>query len=252
MKNQTLIIFTLLMHVANAHFLRSVRDKKQNTNFDFYVLSMSYQPEFCYQHRHDDFSGCEAPLEFWRGSLTIHGLWPEFKDGKYPSTCSSEKFNPETVDDLGEDRFNTFWPNVKATDHSRSHYSFWEHEWTKHGTCTGLSQDEYFDTALTHFLPSPNIIRENYGSTVNKSDLLRAYSQDADSKYGDVVLVCSGNFLSEVRICVGRTEDGEGSQRIACIPEVIQEGNCGAHIMIAKFYVDDDLHKENELNIALE
>lgn len=240
------------MHVANAYFLRSATDEKQNKKFDFYVLSMSYQPEFCYQHRRDDFAGCEAPLEFWRGSLTLHGLWPEFKDGKYPSTCSDEKFNPETVDDLGEDRFNTFWPNVKAVDHSRSHYTFWEHEWTKHGTCTGLSQDEYFDTALKHFLPSPNIIRENYGSSVRKADLLRAYSQDDYSKYGDVILVCSGDFLSEVRICVGRSEDGEGSQRIACIPEVVQEGNCGEHIMIAKFYVDDELNKDDEVSIALE
>jgi ribonuclease T2 len=252
MKNYALIALFLLNHLANGLFLRSATKKKQSTNFDFYVLSMSYQPEFCYQHRYDDFAGCDAPLDFWRGSLTLHGLWPEFKDGEYPSTCSNEKFNPETVDDLGEDRFNTFWPNVKAVDHSRSHYSFWEHEWTKHGTCTGLSQDEYFDTALKHFLPSPNIIRENYGSTITKSDLLDAYRQDIYSDYGDVVLVCSGDFLSEVRICVGRTEDGEGSQRIACIPEVIQEGNCGDHIMIAKFYVDDELNKGLALSISLE
>ena len=48
-------------------------------SFDFYVLSMSYQPEFCYQHRHESFPGCESPNEFWKGSLTIHGLWPQVR-----------------------------------------------------------------------------------------------------------------------------------------------------------------------------
>ena len=51
--------------------------EKEKGPFDFYVLSMSYQPEFCYQHRRESFPGCEAPNEFWKGSLTMHGLWPE-------------------------------------------------------------------------------------------------------------------------------------------------------------------------------
>ncbi len=48
--------------------------------FDFYVLSMSYQPEFCFQHRHESFYGCENPMDFWRKSLTLHGLWPEVSE----------------------------------------------------------------------------------------------------------------------------------------------------------------------------
>jgi len=41
-------------------------------HFDFYVFSMSFQPEFCYEHKRDDFDGCRHPNEEWRGSLTIH------------------------------------------------------------------------------------------------------------------------------------------------------------------------------------
>lgn len=232
------VVILSLLHVVDA-YLSEEPLKLTNSGFDFYVLSMSFQPEFCYQHRYDKFAGCEAPIEFWRGSLTLHGLWPEFNDGNYPSTCSKEIFDPKTVDDLGEERFNTFWPNVKALDHSKSHYSFWEHEWTKHGTCSGLSQDEYFDTALKHFLPSPKIIRDSYGSVIRKKDLLIAYSQEIGDEKGDVVLICSGEFLSEVRICVGRTKEGGGSERIACIPEVVREGNCGDDIIITKFYTDE-------------
>lgn len=50
-----------------------------STSFDFYVLSMSYQPQFCYQHRSQGYAGCEDPDDFWRGNLTIHGLWPQVR-----------------------------------------------------------------------------------------------------------------------------------------------------------------------------
>lgn len=46
-------------------------------HFDFYVMSMSFQPEFCYEHRSQHYDGCSHPDVDWRGSLTIHGLWPE-------------------------------------------------------------------------------------------------------------------------------------------------------------------------------
>lgn len=206
-------------------------------SFDFYVLSMSYQPEFCYQHRHDGFDGCEDPMDFWKGSLTLHGLWPERNDGTYPSSCSTEKFNHQTVNDIGRTRFDTYWPNVKASSSpsSNAYYSFWEHEWTKHGTCSGLTQDAYFNSTLNHFLETPTIVRENYGSTISKTELMDAYG-------GDVVLVCSaGKFLSEVRTCVGKnSKDGAASKSIDCIPEVEQEGSCGDEIKIVKFYSDVD------------
>ena len=41
-------------------------------HFDFYVFSMSFQPEFCYEHKRDDFDGCRHPNDEWRGALTIH------------------------------------------------------------------------------------------------------------------------------------------------------------------------------------
>jgi|AntRauTorckE5430_2_1112549.scaffolds.fasta_scaffold07009_1 ribonuclease T2 len=168
-------------------------------------------------------------------------MWPEDDDGSWPSTCTKERFNPSTVYDLGEDRFNRMWPNVKASANSKSHYSFWEHEWTKHGTCTSMTQDEYFDTALKHFLSTPSIVREKYGKTVARDELLEAYRTDQSDEYGDVILVCSGGkYLSEVRVCIGKNADGTGSKRIKCISQVAQEDTCGSEITLQKFYIDDD------------
>ena len=60
---------------------KNKKSKKGNndSSFDLYVFSMSYQPEFCYQNRNRSYNGCENPIDFWRGSLTIHGLWPEVR-----------------------------------------------------------------------------------------------------------------------------------------------------------------------------
>ena len=50
-------------------------NNKEDDSFDFYVYSMSYQPEFC-RENHEKFVGCQHYKENWEGQLTIHGLWP--------------------------------------------------------------------------------------------------------------------------------------------------------------------------------
>lgn len=236
----------------NTRILESTEQEQPGDEFDFYVLSMSYQPEFCYQNKHKNFPGCENPRDFWRQSLTLHGLWPEDDDGSWPSNCSTEQFDPKTIDDLGPDRFAQLWPNVKASEeeHSDAHYGFWKHEWEKHGTCTGLTQDEYFDTALKHFFPTPPFVHDNYGLEVSKVDLLNEYRGDVDGYLGNVVLVCSGGkYLSEVRICVAKYKDGTGAQRIRCTAQVEKEANCPRKIVIPKFYIDEENEAEVDLKI---
>lgn len=210
-------------------------------NFDFYVMSMSYQPEFCYQHRTKEYSGCEHPNDLWRSSLTIHGIWPQNNDRTWPCTCSNETFNRQTLTDVGEKSFDLYWPNVKASRSSPKYTEFWEHEWSKHGTCSGLTQDNYFQMAFMHSLPTPTIVRDYYGMSLSKSDLLKAYkdSGKTDKDEIGVVLVCVGKrFLSEVRVCLARTADGTASHRIQCPLDIQNEGNCGETISISKFDVD--------------
>lgn len=248
--------------LSNSFSDNVVINDNEKDQFGFYVLSMSYQPEFCYQHRRESFPGCEHPNAFWKESLTMHGLWPQNQDGSWPSSCTNEKFDPEIVTEIGANTFELLWPNVKSlppfSSFENSDYTgFWAHEWSKHGTCSGLDQKAYFETALNHFLKTPSILSDNYGGVLSKEDLEEAYGTSAfsdnlgemfdkenrlDIQAGerDAVLVCSGSYLSEVRICVGRSADGMGSARIPCIQEVVQEGNCGDVIHISKFYSDVD------------
>ena len=93
---------------------------------------------------------------------------------------------------------------------------------------------------MNHFLTSPDIIKENYGKSITKQDLINAYDFD-------VILVCSaGIFLSEVRTCVGKDENGDATVSIDCIVEVEEEGNCHDEIRLSKFYIEETGNQTNE------
>lgn len=200
-------------------------------SFDFYVYSMSYQPEFCRENS-EKFTGCHSPQERWKGQLTIHGLWPNRNDGTWPSTCSKERFDLSLLQHLSEDLAQN-WPNIKALSAAApGHTAFWEHEWTKHGTCSGLAQQDYFNTALDLLLPTPDIVKENYGSLVKRDQLEEGVYLGGDMS----VFVCkSGGYLSEVRLCYEKMADGAPGDRVSCPDSTLREDSCGDEIRIAAF-----------------
>ena len=193
---------------------------------------MTYQPEFCRENS-NHYSGCHHPSQFWEGQLTIHGLWPQRNDGTWPSECTAEPLQDsfyvkgnDSILELLEEK----WPNVKSDPNSRSHRSFWEHEWTKHGTCSGLIQFDYFQNALNLLLATPEVVAKGYGDTVSKAELVEGYGGESMA-----ALVCKSGYLSEVRACFGKNIDGTPGERMECPEKVLEEGSCGEEIRIASF-----------------
>lgn len=81
----------------------------------------------------------------------VHGLWPAENNSIGPNFCNASlPFNPNAIQPiLG--LLLKYWPNLYTDTQIES---FWEHEWTKHGTCA-LSinsqiknQDDYFSVSL--------------------------------------------------------------------------------------------------------
>ena len=82
----------------------------------------------------------------------LHGLWPEFLNGSWPQYCDpAAPFNMTSVQDLLPE-LHTYWPSLVAADQA----AFWEHEWTRHGTCmepffgaSAAKEHDYFRLVLT-------------------------------------------------------------------------------------------------------
>src|ERR1700688_1282838 len=89
--------------------------------FDFYLLNLSWSPEFCATH--GDSPECGRNLGF-----VVHGLWPQDANGDYPQHCSDAPgpTNPQADTDI--------MPTASLV----------EHEWQTHGTCSGLGANDYF------------------------------------------------------------------------------------------------------------
>jgi len=82
-------------------------------------------------------------------SFTLHGLWPTRNDGSYPSFCNqSAPFDPSQISTL-VDTLREVWYDYEQGDG----FSFWSHEWDKHGTCASSyplmdSQFNFFSQAI--------------------------------------------------------------------------------------------------------
>ena len=74
--------------------------------------------------------------------FTLHGLWPQDTDGDYPCTCTQEAFDPSILTPIQAD-MDRYWPSLNGPSNT-----FWEHEWSKHGTCTPWSVHDYFNHGL--------------------------------------------------------------------------------------------------------
>ena len=192
--------------------------------FDLYLLAQSWQPEFCHG-KYDQYPGCNSPQDAWRTQLTLHGLWPEYETG-YPQNCGTEAFDVSAVTAaIGIDVMNRYWPNVKASEDDAEYSQFWEHEWSKHGTCSGLGQVEYFTQAVNKIkngqVKTPSAISQNVGKSVSAATIRAAYG---GAKY--VALHCTGKYLSEVYTCWSKDSRGQPTTQRQCPDEVVRKDTC--------------------------
>ena len=203
-------------------------------DFDSYVLEQSWQPEFCHGHE-SQYPGCTRhnATAYMTSHLTLHGLWPQYSAARqgsnYPFNCSAVAFDPAAMDRVrgGRATLLKYWPNVKTSPSDWAAYEgFWQHEWDKHGTCTALTQRDYFEAALERLekLGTPAIIADSIGKApVPKAQLQAAYGGPTR-----VSLSCGGGqYLSQVATCWALDKASHlPTVQIACPASVIAEDSC--------------------------
>jgi ribonuclease T2 len=186
-----------------------------------YVFAYSWTPGFCNTESNDP--GCSNPESYWKNHFTIHGLWPQYTTEGYPANCSNEPFTSKSPEAVGMDSMNQYWPNVQAKTTDSDYDDFWQHEWSKHGTCSGLSQTDYFNTTINlgASFGTPSIFTNNVGKSVNADDLRTALGGKTKAS-----LICSkGNQLTGAYTCWNQV-NGVPTSQATCPQCVQQEDTC--------------------------
>lgn len=163
--------------------------------FDYYVLSLSWSPNWCLREG-DARSSPQCDTGTGHGWI-MHGLWPQFHRG-YPSFCQTANRPPNR-------RMTRDMADVMGTGGLA-----W-HQWKKHGTCTGLTAADYYALSRAAYarVKRPEIFRKltrsvNLPASVVEEAFLEA---NPDMEPDGVTITCRAEQIQEARICLSRTLD---------------------------------------------
>jgi ribonuclease T2 len=178
----------IVEHLPTATSSDVIVPTDQLSKFDFFVLALSWSPDYCATNGTNDPQQCSIGKKL---GFVLHGLWPQYNKG-YPSNCSNEKMLQSV-----KDQFPGLYPNDDLFDH----------EWEKHGTCTGLSPVEYLQAgkAFKESVTIPGEFRSPATPFRTSMDQIKALFVQANPGFsqGSFEVSCSGSgrYLKEIYIC---------------------------------------------------
>ncbi|HEX4747971.1 MAG TPA: ribonuclease T2 [Bryobacteraceae bacterium] len=191
MKRVLRLFHFLAAFVAFLPWLAPAQQPASPGQFDYYLLSLSWSPEYCYSHRESP--ECSGARHY---GFIVHGLWPEFRNGGYPEHCSTEPGlrDPQSMLDIMPDM------------------GLIQHEWTTHGTCSGLSAQVYFSLIRQAFnsieIP-PRFVSPSHQQVASAIDIKMAFVQyNPKLTARDIRVSCERGYFRGVEICV--TKDLRG------------------------------------------
>lgn len=171
---------------APGHGAAESRARSAGSGFDFYLLNLSWSPEFCYSHP-------EAAECAEHAGFVLHGLWPENADGTYPEHCSNAPGPPDPS------AYRDIYPDAGLLDH----------EWQTHGTCSGLDADGFFSTArhAVQSIAIPPRFRTLRGSvSLSPDQVLDSFSVSNPAvPERSFVVSCGHNYLTSVEVCLDKS-----------------------------------------------
>ncbi len=163
--------------------------------FDFYVLALSWSPSYC--EASQTRARGRAPDQQCGGrpfSFVVHGLWPQYEKG-FPSFC---QVPAPRLDRRIADSMLDLMPSPRLVFH----------EWDRHGTCSGMRPQAFFDTVRKAYgvvKTPPEYLDLDKPITVTPDEVAAAFVKiNPGLSRTNVAVQCSGNRLSEVRVCLGK------------------------------------------------
>ena len=200
---------TLLLFAGSA----VVQQHSPPGRFDYYLLSLSWSPQYCAEGSERSNSGQCAPQR--RLGFVLHGLWPQFAKGGWPVFCTPGGPVPADI----VERMLPIQPNR----------SLIEHEWEKHGTCSGLDASLYFAAAAAAFrlvrVPEPYRQPDSYLTTSAAQLAADFAAANPGLETSGIAVVCKKQYLAEVRLCLNKE-----LKPAACGPDV--RNQCGQTVVL--------------------
>lgn len=184
------LILTAAILTQSANVDARSHSRGQAGKFDYFALVISWSPTFCATQdprRHRLQCQGERPYAF-----VLHGLWPQYNRG-WPQFCGVK---------------NNWIPNstiLRMLDIMPSRPLI-IHEWKKHGTCSGLGPEGYYDVARGLFekIKIPDRYRQpDSAILVSPRELENDFLQSNSALRPEMISISCGNRnrLREIRIC---------------------------------------------------
>ena len=180
----------LLILLASAGLARA--EGERPGDFDYYVMALSWSPTWCAITGDERGSPqCRQDADF---GWILHGLWPQYERG-WPSYCRSSVRNPSRSQTAAEaDLFGTGG-------------NAW-HQWNKHGRCTGLTAEGYYEIAREAYesITRPPVFRQIDNAIRLPASVVEAAFLEVNSTLSadQITITCKDGRIQEARICLTR------------------------------------------------
>jgi ribonuclease T2 len=160
-------------------------------DFAYYLLSLSWSPAYCLSS--PGAAECNGPRRY---GFIVHGLWPQNEQG-WPENCDVHRAVPDEV--------------VQGIADVMPARGLVYHEWSAHGTCSGLEPAAYFGLVRRAFagvtIP-PDLLRPSQSIEQAPAAIAAAFLRANPRLPGQsLVVTCSGQGaprLREIHICLAR------------------------------------------------
>jgi ribonuclease T2 len=190
---RTVVVVALGSMMAMALQARPKKSKaKKPADFAYYMLVLSYAPDFCAQP-----TGNKDPRECGNGrhvGFVVHGLWPQGETTRGPENCGS-------ASPVGQSTVQAML-NYFPTE------SLIQHEWTTHGTCSGLSAADYFAAVkkARDSVTIPPALSSSNRQSLSPADIETrvATANPSFPKTSFRTSCYSDKELEEIRICLNK------------------------------------------------
>lgn len=162
-------------------------------DFDYYVLSLSWSPNWCaLEGDQRNSSQCDPSEDF---GWVMHGFWPQNERG-WPSYCNTSARNPSR-------NLTSSMADIMGTTGVA-----W-YQWKKHGKCAGLPGADYFAAAREAFesVAKPAVLRKITDTLAIPPKVIEEAFLQANPQlsHDQITITCTSNYIQEARICLTKS-----------------------------------------------